>query len=122
MQDFKKLDVWWKSYRLSLEVYKATRAFPKEEAYGLTSQARRASVSIPANIAEGCGRYSDGELLRFLDIAMGSGSELECYLMLAQDLGYLNKDTSHPLEERLLETKRMLNALIQKIRQEHLSK
>jgi len=77
MKDFKKLKVWEKSHQLTLGVYKATRSFPKEELYGLTIQTRRASVSIPANIAEGCGRGSDAELARFFQIAMGSASELE---------------------------------------------
>lgn len=77
MKDFKKLKAWEKSHQLTLAIYKVTRSFPKDELYGLTSQMRRASVSIPANIAEGCGRGSDAELARFCHIAMGSASELE---------------------------------------------
>jgi four helix bundle protein len=77
MKDFRTLTVWQKAHQLTLAVYKATRGFPKEEMYGLTSQVRRASSSIPANIAEGCGRDGDAELARFFQIAMGSASELE---------------------------------------------
>jgi len=77
VKDFRKLAVWEKAHRLTLDMYKATASFPKDELYGLTSQVRRASISIPANIAEGCGRNGDVELARFLQIAMGSASELE---------------------------------------------
>ena len=86
MQDFRDLKVWQKSHQLTLEVYRSTATFPREELYGLTSQIRRASSSIPANIAEGCGRNSPNELRRFLEIAMGAASELEYHLLLARDL------------------------------------
>ncbi|MEP7292950.1 MAG: four helix bundle protein, partial [Chloroflexota bacterium] len=89
MQDFKKLQVWMKAHVFTLALYRATSAFPKEEVYGLTSQMRRAAVSIPANIAEGCGRSSNAELARFLHISMGSASEVEYYLVLAHDLEFL---------------------------------
>jgi four helix bundle protein len=118
MQDFKKLSVWEKSYKLSLEIYGITAKFPKEEVYSLTNQMRRAAISIPANIAEGCGRYTGSELARFLDIAMGSGSELECYILLSHDLGYVSDDDYGQAEGHLVEVKRMLNALILKIRGE----
>lgn len=116
MQDFKKLNVWEKSHQMNMAVYRATQSFPKEEIYSLVSQMRRAAVSIPANIAEKCGRYTSGDLVRFLDIAMGSGSELEYYLLMAHELGYLDQDTHDSLERQLLGVKRMLNALIHKIR------
>ncbi len=77
MKDFKQLRFWHKAHDFVLELYKATNTFPKEELYGLTSQIRRASVSIPSNIAEGCGRSGDAELARFCIIAMGSASEVE---------------------------------------------
>ncbi|MGH9548185.1 MAG: four helix bundle protein, partial [Terriglobales bacterium] len=77
MEDFKDLRVWVKAYTLTLSVYKTTRGFPKEEMYGLTSQLRRAASSVGANIAEGCGRRSDGEMRRFLQIARGSANEVE---------------------------------------------
>jgi four helix bundle protein len=91
MQDFRQLKVWEKAHHLALEVYKATSTFPKEEIYGLTSQLRRASGSIPTNIAEGCGRNTDADFARFLQIAMGSASETEYQLILAYDLEFLSK-------------------------------
>jgi four helix bundle protein len=118
MQDFKKLSVWEKSRKLSVQIYRLTENFPRSETYGLTSQMRRAAISISANIAEGCGRFTGSELARFLDIAMGSGSELECYVVLAHDLGYLADADHRHIEDDLLEVKRMLNALILKIRSE----
>ena len=93
MQDFKKMAVWQKSHALTLALYQATISFPRDEMYGLTSQLRRAGSSIPANIAEGCGRNGNAELARFLYIAMGSASELEYHLLLARDLGYLAEQT-----------------------------
>jgi four helix bundle protein len=86
MRDFRNLQVWEKAHALALSVYKATVSFPKEELYGLTSQIRRSSTSIPTNIAEGCGRNGDAELARFMSIGMGSASELEYQLLLAHDL------------------------------------
>ena len=92
MKDFRELKVWEKAHQLTLSVYQVSHRFPKEELYGLTSQIRRASASIPANIAEGCGKCGDAELARYLQIAMGSSSELEYHLLLARDLGYLSAD------------------------------
>ena len=89
MRDFKKLKVWHKAHELTLDVYKVTCDFPKEEIYGITSQLRRASCSIEFNLAEGCGRESEKELGRFSTISMGSASELECELLLSFDLDYL---------------------------------
>src|SRR3954454_19137176 len=86
MQSFKNLRVWEKAHLLTLDIYKSTGTFPREELYGLTSQMRRSSASIGANIAEGCCRKGDTELGRFLQIAMGSASELEYQLLLARDL------------------------------------
>jgi len=110
MKDFRKLTVWQKAHELTLAVYKATRGFPKEELYGLTSQVRRSSVSVPSNIAEGCGRSGDAELARFLDISMGSASEVEYQLLLAHDLGFLHNRVYEPLAEAVVEVKRMLVA------------
>lgn len=87
MGDYRKVAVWVRAHRLTLDVYRATRQLPKEELYGLTSQLRRAASSVPANIAEGCGRNSDAELGRFLVIALGSATELDYHLLLARDLG-----------------------------------
>jgi len=116
MKNFRDLKVWHKSHQLTLEIYKATASFPKEERYGLTSQMRRASTSIPANIAEGCGRNGDTELARFLQIAMGSASELEYHLILARDLDLLPSPNYEQLERQTLEIKRMLAPLINKLR------
>jgi four helix bundle protein len=92
MKDFRTLRVWEKSHAFVLAVYKATQSFPKSELYGMTSQIQRAAVSVPTNIAEGCGKDSDAELGRYFKIAMGSSSELEYLLLLAHDLNYLTDD------------------------------
>jgi four helix bundle protein len=115
MRDFKDLKVWEKAHRLTLAAYKATSTFPQHELFGLTSQLRRASVSIPANIAEGCGRSGSPELARFLRIAFGSASELEYHIILSADLCYLNKSNSEHLIKQVTEVKRMLTSLIQKL-------
>jgi len=116
MKDFRDIKVWQKGHELTLRVYMETRHFPKEELYGLVSQIRRASVSIPANIAEGCGRGTDSELRQFLQIAMGSASELEYHLLLARDLGYLETARYDPLNDQVTEVKRMLASFIQKLK------
>ncbi len=92
MKNFRDLRVWEKAHRLALSVYRATRTYPSEELYGLTSQSRRAAASIPANIAEGCGRGGNPELRQFLQIAIGSASELGYHLLLAHDLKLLNDE------------------------------
>lgn len=115
MKDFRKLQVWEKAHHLTLDVYRVTQHFPKVELYGLTSQMRRAASSIPTNIAEGCGRGSDGESARFSQIAMGSASELEYLLVLARDLGYLNNADYERLMHQVVEVKRMLTSFIQKL-------
>ena len=84
----KDLDVWKKSVDLVLKIYNITKQFPKEEMFGLVNQMRRAAVSIPSNIAEGCARFSDKDTLRFIDIAFGSVAELETQLIIAEQLGY----------------------------------
>jgi len=116
VQNFKTLKVWEKSHELTLAVYKATANFPKDELYGLTSQIRRACASIPANIAEGCGRTGKAELARFLQVAMGSASELEYHLLLAHDLGLLRDGEYKLLENQAVELKRMLSSFISKLR------
>ena len=102
MQDFRKLTVWQKSHSLTLEIYKVTENFPKNELFGLISQIRRSCVSIPANIVEGCGRNSDPEFARFLSIAMGSATELEYHLLLARDLGLLGQTDYENLNKSLI--------------------
>ena len=116
MKDFRQLKVWEKAHQLALAVYKATKSFPKEELYGLTSQIRRASMSIPTNIAEGCGRNTDAEFARFLQIAMGSASETEYQLILAHDLEFLSKDAHEQLHTDVEEVKRMLASLLKTLR------
>ena len=115
MKAFRELKVWEKSHELTLAVYKVTTAFPKDELYGLTSQTRRSSASIPANIAEGCGRNGDAELARFCQIAMGSASELEYHILLARDLRYLNSLDYERIIGEVSEVKRMLTSFIQKL-------
>lgn len=92
MRDFRKLKVWEKAHELALETYRITAKFPREELYGVTSQLRRACISIPANIAEGCGREGEAELRRFLRIGLGSANELEYHLLLAKDLRFLSPE------------------------------
>lgn len=116
MRDFRNLQVWTKAHRLTLAVYATTAGFPRDELYGLTSQIRRSATSIPANIAKGCGRNGDAELARFMQIAMGSASELEYHLLLAQDLGYLEATDYEQLAEKTSEVKRMLAPFINRLR------
>lgn len=116
MKNFRDLMVWEKAHKLTLEVYRLTKEFPKEEQYGITSQIRRASSSIPANIAEGCGRGSDADLARFLQIAMGSASEVEYHALLARDLNMLNEDNYKRINDQVCEVKRMLASFLQKLR------
>jgi four helix bundle protein len=116
MKSFRDLQVWEKSHCLTLAVYSATAGFPREEQYGLTSQIRRASASIPANIAEGCGRTGDNELRRFMEIAMGSASELEYHLLLVKDLKILDERKYSELSQQTCEVKRMLAAFILKLK------
>ena len=115
MRNFKKLDVWFKSHQLTLEIYKVTQNFPDDERFGLTSQIRRASASIPTNLAEGCGRDSDAELKRFCHIAMGSANEVEYQLILARDLGYIETADYQALCDKVIEVKRMLTGYIKSI-------
>lgn len=115
MEDFKGLRVWEKAYALTLSVYQKTRTFPKEEMYGLTSQLRRAASSVGANIAEGCGRRSDPEMRRFLQIARGSANEVEYHLLLARDLQFLTLDDFKELEAMVLEVQRMLASFVQRL-------
>jgi four helix bundle protein len=116
MKDFRSLKVWEKAHALTLSVYKTTEQFPNQELYSLTHQVQRAAVSIPANIAEGCGKDSDAELKRHFSIAMGSSSELEYLLLLARDLGYLQASSYQSLQNDLVETRKMLNAFMQTLK------
>lgn len=115
MRDFRELKVWEKGHQMTLAAYKVTSGFPKDELFGLTSQIRRCAASIPANIAEGCGRMGNAELHRFLQIACGSANELEYHFLLARDLGYLSVPDYNLVHKDLLDVKRMLVALTSKV-------
>ena len=116
MGDYRDLKVWEKAMILTEEVYVLTKTFPREELYGLTSQMRRAAVSIPSNIAEGQGRGSDREFARFLEIAHGSLAELDTQLLLCMRLGYVNNTKVKEIQRRMEEIGKMIRALIRKFR------
>jgi four helix bundle protein len=116
MQDFKRLIVWQKSHTLALRVYEVTAKFPRTEIFGLTSQMRRAATSIPSNIAEGSCRGGNRDFARYLHVAIGSAAELEYDLLLSCDLAFLEKDQGVQLEREVIEIKRMLTGLIQRLR------
>ena len=116
MQDFRELKVWQKAHALTLRVYRDTQGFPTSELYGLTKQIRRATASIGANIAEGTGRNSGPDFARFLQMALGSASELEYHMILASDLEYLDPGIADEIIEKSQEVKRMLTSLIQRVR------
>jgi four helix bundle protein len=116
MKDFRKLEVWEKAHLLTVETYKITRNFPKDEQYGLVSQIRRSCASIPANIAEGCGRGGETEFGRFLQIAMGSASELEYHFLLARDLDIIDDKNYENLNLKVTDVKRMLTGLMKKLK------
>ncbi len=118
LKNFKELNVWDKAHKLTLKIYQTTSTFPREELYGLTSQIRRSGASVPTNIAEGCGRNSDAELARFLEISMGSACELEYLLLLTRDLNLINSSDYSELANEVIEVKRMLVAFIIKLRAE----
>ena len=115
LRSYQDLKVWQKSYDLCLQVYRLTRAFPASESYGLTSQMRRAAVSVPSNIAEGYGRTSTAEYLRSLRIAYGSNCELETQAMISKDLSYVKLDDAARLKEDIREVERMLKALMRSL-------
>jgi four helix bundle protein len=116
VRNYKDLRVWEEAHKLTLAVYRSTQEFPKEERFGLTSQVRRAAASTPANLAEGCGRRSDGEMARFIQIAMGSGAELSYHLLLAHALGFLKNEDYANLGSATDRVMRMLSALSGKVR------
>lgn len=115
MKNFRELKVWEKAHQLTLDVYRTTRTFPREELYGLSRQMRRCAASIGANIAEECGKRGNNEFYRYLEIASGSASELECHLLLAADLLYLAQPEYRRLSEQLVSTRKMLTSLLRKI-------
>lgn len=115
MRDFKKYEIWQLSHSFTLEVYKITSLFPKEELYGLTSQIRRAAASIPTNISEGCGRTSDKEFNQFLNIALGSACETEYQLILSKDLGYIKPEIAETLNIEINAIKSKIYKLKEKL-------
>jgi len=115
LKNYKELKVWQKSYQLCLEIYKATSELPKEERFGLISQIRRAVVSVVSNIAEGYGRKTTTEYIRFLYIAYGSNCELETQMLLSGDLGYIESAKLKGIIEKIQEVERMLKSLIKSL-------
>ena len=116
MQNYKDLKVWQKAHQLTLNVYKESKYFPKEELYSLTNQLRRASSSISANIAEGCGKNTSVDFANFLNIALGSANEAEYFILLSKDLEYLSVEKHDTLSNQINEIKAMLISLISKVR------
>lgn len=115
MQDFKSLKVWEKAHGLTVEIYRHTKDFPKEELYSLTNQLRRAASSVPANI-EGCGKQTKADFANFLNIALGSDNEAEYFLISSRDLNYINEDDFKTLSKEANDVKAMLINLITKVR------
>ena len=115
-ESYRDLIAWRKAMHLVREIYDATRLFPRDELYGLTSQLRRAAVSVPSNIAEGQARFSSKELAHFLSQARGSLVEIETQILIAQDLGYLSATKTRLLLQQAAELGRVLNGLIASIR------
>jgi len=115
MRNFRKYQVWELGHQNTLDVYQLTTNFPKDEQYGLTSQMRRASSSVPANIAEGWGRESEAEFKRFVVIASGSATELEYFLILVKDLNFISEENINELVGKVDQLKKSLNKLISKI-------
>jgi four helix bundle protein len=115
MHDYKKLNVWDRSYKFVLKVYQVTKTFPKEERFALVDQLRRSVISIPANIAEGGGKNGNKEFYRYLSISFGSANESEVYFNLAKDLGYIDEKTYEDLVNELTQIKKMLFQLMKTV-------
>ena len=115
VRNYRELEVWEKSHKLTLELYTLSRRFPKEEVYGLTSQMRRAAVSIGANLAEGSGRRTSAELARFVRIAMGSASELDYHLLLCRDFEFISNEQYDRTVRELVRIRKMLSSLLTSI-------
>ena len=115
MRDFKKYDIWKLGHSFTLDIYEVSKEFPSHELYGITSQIRRASSSIPVNISEGCGRNSDADFNRFLSIALGSASEAEYLILLSKELNYIDEKTSEKLTTSINTIKKKIYTLKQKL-------
>ena len=122
MKSYQELEVWKKSKEIVLDIYRASNSFPTEEKYGLISQIRRASISVPANIAEGHGRNHTRDTLQFLHISRGSLYELETLLILSNELNYLKINTLNSIAEKITECIKMLNGLINYFENKFISK
>lgn len=116
MSDYKKLKVWEDAHKFTVDIYNITKKFPNNEQYGLTSQIRRSSSSIPTNIVEGCGQLDNGNLIRFLGIAKGSAFETEYQLLLSKDLNYITNEEYTNLVEKVKYIIRRLNNLIKSLK------
>jgi four helix bundle protein len=116
MKDYRKIVAWQKAHEVVLQVYELTEKFPTKEMYGLTSQLRRAAVSVPTNIAEGYGRTTDIELARFIDISLGSLNELDYLLLLSADLKLITMSSKETLVEKVVEVRKMLSAFVKTLR------
>src|SRR5947209_17813188 len=115
MRNYRELQVWHKAHKLTLDLYRLSREFPREELYGLSSQMRRAAVSIGANLAEGCGRRTSTELARFVRIALGSASELDYHLLLSRDLGFMATEEFASASAALTEVRKMLTSFLNSV-------
>lgn len=118
MRNYRDLQVWNKAHNLTLELYRLSQRFPREELYGITGQLRRAAVSIGANLAEGCGRRTSAELARFVRIALGSASELDYHLLLARDLEFMSSDDFNRTEKHLTEVRKMLTSFLNSVEEQ----
>lgn len=116
MREYKKIEAWKRSHRLVLGIYALTENFPSDEKYGIISQLRRAALSIPTNIAEGCGRSTERDLVRFMDIASGSASEVDYLLYLAMELKYIDQDKYAAAGGELIEIRKMISGYVKTIR------
>jgi len=116
MRNYRKFEVWKKSHELALKVYELTKSFPKEEIYGITSQLRRASLSVPTNIVEGVSRNTEKEFAYFVNIASGSSAEVEYLLEFASELNYLSYEDHENLNREIISIRKMLNVLYSRLR------
>ncbi len=116
VKNFRDLKVWTKAHQLALNIYHVSKSFPKEEQFGITSQRRRAALSIPTNIAEGCGRGSDSDFARFIQIAFGSASEVEYQIFFCRELHFIQENIYSTLSDDVIEIKKSITALLKKLR------